>query len=347
MSAALLADLTTLRVGGPARTLVTPRTREELVAAALEVWAGPEDWLVLGGGSNVVVGDEGFDGTVIRVKSRGIERVPAGPGRVRLRVEAGESWERLVAVSVEEGLAGLEALSGIPGSCGASPIQNIGAYGQELGDTLVAVEFLDYLTGSVERMPVADLGLGYRTSVFKRGLQGVVLAIEIELDDSPLSRPVAYEQLAAALGVSLGDRVPTSTVRETVLALRASKGMVLDEADHDTWSAGSFFTNPVVSESFARHLPDDAPRWAADDDSVKLSAAWLIERAGIRRGFALPGSRSRISTKHTLAITNTGGATASEVAELARFVAERVRNEFGVSLHPEPACVSIEAGSPD
>jgi len=347
MSDALLADLTTLRIGGPARTLVAPRTREELLATALELWATPEDWLVLGGGSNVVIGDEGFDGTVIRVETRGIERVPAGTGRVRLRVEAGESWERLVAFSVEEGLAGLEALSGIPGSCGASPIQNIGAYGQELGDTLVAVEFLDYLTGSVERMPVAALGLGYRTSVFKQGLQGIVLAIEVELDDARLSRPVAYEQLASALGVSVGDRVPIDTVRETVLALRASKGMVLDDADHDTWSAGSFFTNPVVSESFARRLPPDAPRWTADDDAVKLSAAWLIERAGIRRGFALPGSRARISTKHSLAITNTGGATAVEVTELARFVGERVRNEFGVTLHPEPSYISIDTGSGD
>lgn len=340
-----LSELTTLRVGGPAREIVAPDSADAIVRAALDVWAGGDDWLVLGGGSNMVVSDDGFDGTVIRIDSRGITALPgdAHAGTTRLRVEAGEPWDELVAFAVAHGLAGIEALSGIPGSTGASPIQNIGAYGQDMSDVLVAVDFLDFLTGELERIPAADLVLEYRSSVFKSGREGIVTAIEIELDDSDgLSRPVAYDQLAAALGARVGDRVPVADVRTAVLALRASKGMVLDPGDPDTASAGSFFTNPLVSAAFARSLPQAAPRWPTDDGEVKLSAAWLIERAGIRRGFRLPGSRAAISTKHTLAITNTGGASAADVTELARFVQERVRNEFGVHLRPEPVYVGMD-----
>lgn len=338
-----LSELTTLRVGGPARHLVAPDSADAIVRVALDVWAGGDDWLVLGGGSNMVVSDEGFDGTVIRIDSRGITTLPASAGSARLRVEAGEPWDDIVAVTVARGLAGLEALSGIPGSTGASPIQNIGAYGQDVSDVLVAVEFLDFLTGELERIPAAHLELEYRSSVFKSGREGIVTAIEIELDDSDgLSRPVAYDQLAGALGVAVGDRVPVADVRAAVLALRSSKGMVLDPGDPDTASAGSFFTNPLLGAAFARALPEAAPRWPTDDGQVKVSAAWLIERAGIRRGFRLPGSRAAISTKHTLAITNTGGASAEDVTELARFVQERVRNEFGVHLRPEPVYVGMD-----
>jgi UDP-N-acetylmuramate dehydrogenase len=370
-----LSELTTMRVGGVPAAMVAPVTTEELVEAALAVWADDGEWMLLGGGSNTVASDAGFEGTVIRVLTKGIERLPAdGPAdaAVRLRVQAGESWDGLVAYTVEQGWSGIEALSGIPGSVGAAPVQNIGAYGQELSSSLVAIDFLDEESGDLRRMDAAELALGYRTSVLKQGLRGVVTAVELQLreadasaEGAPLGEPIAYPQLAGALGVQLGDRVPLATVRETVLSLRASKGMVLDAADPDTWSAGSFFTNPIVTESFARSLPASAPRWplgrelpdrvipleeyagvgpvpGADNPvRVKLSAAWLIEAAGISRGFRLPGSRAAISSKHTLALTNTGGATADEVGQLARFVQGRVAAEFGIILQPEPVLVGV------
>lgn len=374
-----LSQLTTMRVGGVPARMVAPATEQELVDAALAAWSSDDDWMLLGGGSNTVAGDEGFGGTVIRVITRGIEVSSSAPGRdrVRLRVQAGEPWDSVVAQAVARGWAGIEALSGIPGSSGAAPVQNIGAYGQELGSSLVAIDFLDYETGARRRMEAGELELGYRTSVLKQGLRGVVLAIELDLQDtsaeasvlgSALSAPVAYGQLAGALGVQLGDRVPLSTLRDTVLALRASKGMVLDASDHDTWSAGSFFTNPIVTETFGRTLPGDAPRWPIGplDEMpdrviplsdyagvgpipgaggtvrlVKLSAAWLIEHAGISRGFRLPGSRAAVSSKHTLALTNTGAATADEIAQLARYVQGRVQAEFGVILQPEPVLVGV------
>jgi UDP-N-acetylmuramate dehydrogenase len=365
----VLANLTTLRVGGPAERLIEARDTDELVAATLDVWADGDEWMILGGGSNIVAADEGFAGTVIRTANRGIAELPGEPGRVRLRVEAGEGWDDLVAATVERGLAGMEALSGIPGSVGAAPIQNIGAYGQEAADTLVAVHFLDYLTGDEERIPAGDLALGYRTSIFKQGRQGVVTAVEFDLEPGEgsdgVGAPVRYAQLASALGVELGARAPLGAVRNAVLGLRRSKGMVLAPDDPESVSAGSFFTNPMVTERFSRTLPDDAPRWPVrpedgpvvvplgeaaqvpiaqpalveqpqDEPSVKLSAAWLIERAGVSRGFALPGSRASVSRKHTLALVNRGGATAEEVLELARYIQAMVQSEFGVLLRPEP-----------
>ena len=386
------AQLTTMRVGGPAQHLVTAQSEDELIAIARDAYASGDDVLLLGGGSNTIVCDDGFEGTVIRIATRGMERVGSdGPGRqdaVRLRVQAGESWDGLVALAVRNRWAGIEALSGIPGSVGAAPVQNIGAYGQELSSVLVAVDFLDAASGDVRRMTASDLELGYRTSVLKRGLQGVVIAVEIELEQRPdvgaaLGEPVAYAQLANALAVDVGTQVSLGEGRRTVLSLRESKGMVLDPDDPDSVSAGSFFTNPIVSTRFAHTLPADAPRWplvaeepdlvapldasraeesqvvglmadaAVDRErrrahtesagpGVKLSAAWLIEQAGIRRGFALPGSGAAISSKHTLAITNRGGASAYEVAQLASYVQGRVQAEFGVLLHPEPVLVGLE-----
>jgi UDP-N-acetylmuramate dehydrogenase len=396
-----LSALTTLGVGGVPRRMVAPETEQELVEAALAVWADDDNWMLLAGGSNTVAGDEEFDGTVIRVLTRGVEvlatdaagtdaaATDAAPGadaplaadnalagstRVRLRVQAGEPWDGLVAHTVAQGWSGIEALSGIPGSVGAAPVQNIGAYGQELASCLVAIDFLAADTGETRRMSAAELGLGYRTSVLKQGLAGIVLAVELELHDtaaeasvlgSSLSQPIAYGQLAAALEVQIGDRVPLSRLREAVLALRASKGMVLDPFDTDTASAGSFFTNPIVTESFARSLPESAPRWPLTPEApdriiplehyagvgpvpgadaprtVKLSAAWLIEQAGVHRGFRLPGSRAAISSKHTLALTNAGGATADEIAQLARYVQGRVAAEFGVILQPEPVLIGV------
>ncbi|WP_104163905.1 UDP-N-acetylmuramate dehydrogenase [Cryobacterium sp. N22] len=384
-----LAELTTLRVGGAPAHLVAPADEAGLIQAALDAWGSDEPWVLLGGGSNTVAADAGFDGTVIRVCTRGVEVLaPANEtgadgdadvaidGRpVRIRVQAGEPWDDLVALTVANGWAGIEALSGIPGTSGAAPVQNIGAYGQELSSSLAAIDFLDFESGEVERISATELGLGYRTSVLKQGRRGVVLAIELELRDtsqqaavlgSALSQPVTYPQLANALGVQLGDRVPLAELRQSVLGLRASKGMVLDADDPDTYSAGSFFTNPIVTESFARSLPDDAPRWKQAEielpdrvipldeyagvgpmpgvevlRTVKLSAAWLIEHSGIHRGFRLPGSGAAISSKHTLAITNTGNATADEIGQLARFVQQRVQADFGVILHPEPVFVGF------
>ncbi|MCA0217481.1 MAG: UDP-N-acetylmuramate dehydrogenase [Actinobacteria bacterium] len=336
-----LSRVTTLHVGGPAARYERVTTESQLRDAALSAWSDGDEWLVLGGGSNLVVSDAGFEGSVIHVATTGMDRLEDAGGRVRLRVQAGESWDGLVAHAVAHGWSGIEALSGIPGSAGAAPIQNIGAYGQELSGSLVAIQFLDYLTGEVERVSADDLQLGYRTSALKRGRQGVVLSIDLELADSPVGT-VGYEQLAGALGVEVGARVPIADIRSQVLALRASKGMVLDPADPDTVSCGSFFTNPIVSERFAHGLPPQTPRWLQDDDtSVKLSAAWLIEQAGIGRGFALPGSRAAISSKHTLAITNRGGASAEQVAELSRYVRAQVANRFGVELQPEPIAVGV------
>ena len=369
-----LSELTTIRVGGVPAEFVAADDRDALVEAVLEARASGEDWLLLGGGSNTVASDDGFEGTVIHIRTRGVERLEAPEGRARIRVQAGEPWDHLVALTVRNGWAGIEALSGIPGSTGAAPVQNIGAYGQEIESSLVGVEFLDDQTGEVVYLTRAELGLGYRTSVLKRGRRGVVLSVDLELADNavpgggaPLSAPVAYAQLADALGVTSGSRVPVAELRRAVLALRSSKGMVLDPADPDSVSSGSFFTNPIVSESFARALPADAPRWPqepaepdlvldlpagglhpldvpappATEYTVKLSAAWLIEHAGIRRGFSLPGSGAAISSKHTLAIVNRGGATADDVVQLASFIQARVQAEFGVVLQPEPVLVDL------
>jgi len=333
-----LAELTTLRVGGPAGRLLVADTTDELVAHVVDAWADEDDWLVLGGGSNLLVADQGFPGTVVVVRTRGVDAVTDADG-VTVRVAAGEPWDAFIATTVERGWTGLEALSGIPGTVGAAPVQNIGAYGVELSDVLTAVDFLDAETGERSWVPASELALGYRTSTLKHGRRGVVLTVEFRLGTaSDEGVPVRYAQLAGSLGVELGTLVAPADVRAEVLRLRGSKGMVLDDADPDTWSAGSFFTNPIVSAGFAQTMPDDAPRWPAGDD-VKLSAAWLIEHAGVHRGYGVPGSRAGISTKHTLALTNRGGATAAQVAELARYVQVTVANRFGVTLVPEPVVV--------
>lgn len=340
-----IAELTTLRVGGPARELLSPSTFDELVRQSLDVWNGGEPWLLIGGGSNLLVADEGFDGVVIHILTRGVEVTTDATGETVLRVQAGEPWDAVVEYAVEHGLSGIEALSGIPGSAGAAPVQNIGAYGQELSDVLRSVEFLDADEREIVRLTAKDLELGYRTSTLKRGRRGVVLSVDLRLTQSELSAPIDYDQLAKALGVSIGEQAPLREVRDAVIALRASKGMVLDAADPDSVSAGSFFTNPIVSENFARGLPRDAPRWILDPDApdspVKLSAAWLIEHATIARGFSLPSSGAAISSKHTLAIVNTGTATAGDIAELARYIHLRVLAEFGVLLQPEPTLVGV------
>ncbi|GHD83271.1 UDP-N-acetylmuramate dehydrogenase [Salinibacterium amurskyense] len=360
---ALLADLTTIRVGGPAHTLLRPATEQELIVTMRDVWQRGDEWLLIGGGSNMVISDEGFDGTVIHIATRGIQLVSQTDTTLSLRVQAGESWDGLVAKLVSRGWAGLEALSGIPGSVGAAPIQNIGAYGQEVASVLDGIDFLDYDNSEFVHLTTAELELGYRNSVIKEGRAGVVLAVYFTLTASPEST-VQYQQLATALGVNIGDGVPVQQVRDTVLALRASKAMVLDPNEPDSASCGSFFTNPIVPEHIARALPADAPRWVVDDEPVadvvvplgetpapppppkprlvKLSAAWLIENSGVNKGFRLPGSRAAVSTKHSLAIVNRTGADAAEIAELARYIGACVLSRYGIHLQPEPVAVGVE-----
>ncbi|HIY66146.1 MAG TPA: UDP-N-acetylmuramate dehydrogenase [Candidatus Agrococcus pullicola] len=344
------AELTTIRVGGEIAETIEATTVDDATGAYRQLIRADEDFIVLGGGSNTVASDDRYSGTALLMRTRGIE-TSVDDGAVKLRVQAGEEWDALVAKAVESGWSGIEAMAGIPGSVGAAPIQNIGAYGQELASVLVAIDFLDAETLEVRRLERDELGLAYRYSKIKgRELRGLVLAVELRLQVTGESQPVAYTQLADALGAELGDRRPLAEVRDAVLQLRASKGMVLSE-DPDSVSAGSFFTNPVVSVKFARDLPKDAPRFPAGTvtldsgelvETVKLSAAWLIEKAGIGRGFSLGHSRAAISSKHTLAITNTGGATGEEIAELARFVQARVENALGVYLVNEPVLVGLQ-----
>jgi UDP-N-acetylmuramate dehydrogenase len=342
-----LAPLTTLRLGGPAARMVVAGTEEELVAAVREADAAGEAVLLLAGGSNVVVSDEGFPGTVVRVATRGVRRRDAN-GRVRLTVQAGEPWEAVVDEAVGEGLAGLECLTGIPGSAGATPIQNVGAYGQEVAETISAVRVFDRLTGTVEELPPRACGFRYRTSVFRHDDRRVVLAVAFDLERSTASMPIRYAQLAAALGVRVSERAPLAEARAAVLTLRRAKGMVVDPADPDSVSAGSFFMNPVLDAGDFAELQRRASEWlGADaqgpphfpgpDGRVKTSAAWLIERAGFHRGHER--GRVAISTKHSLALVNRGGATTAELVALAREIAVGVRDAFGVELLPEPVFV--------
>ena len=340
-----LADLTTLRVGGPAGSLVEATSEAEFIDAIRTADAEGTPLLVIGGGSNLLVGDEGFDGLVLRDARSSITIQDDGfCGGVSATATAGTSWDVLVERANLEEWVGLEALSGIPGSVGAAPVQNIGAYGGELADTLAYVRTWDREANAVRTLMHIELGFGYRTSILKRSLvtpygptpRYVVLDVTVHTRFGSRSAPIRYQQLADALGLAVGDTAPISEVRAAVLALRGSKGMVLDPSDHDTWSAGSFFTNPVVPEA---EVPEGAPRFPASGGNVKTSAAWLIEQAGFSRGFALPNSAAAVSTKHSLAITNRGGATSGQIADLARHLRDGVREAYGIELTPEPVLV--------
>ena len=350
-----LADLTTLRVGGPVAAYAEPHSEAELVDAVRGADEAGTPLLVLGGGSNVLAADAGFDGLVVRDARRGVDGVAdsscAGADVV---VPAGQPWDEVVATAVAEGWMGVEALSGIPGSTGATPVQNVGAYGQEVAETLSSVRVYDRLERRTRLLAVGELGLGYRTSLLKRSLTDdaggrpwgptgryVVLDVTFQLRLASLSAPVRYAELARTLGVQPGERAPLDDVRRTVLALRAGKGMVLDEADHDTWSAGSFFTNPFLTAAQAAALPEGAPRWEQPDGRVKASAAWLIEHAGFGKGYGLEvrDGRVSLSTKHTLALTNRGGASTADLLALAREVRDGVEAAYGVRLVNEPVTV--------
>ncbi len=332
-----LAPLTTLRLGGPARDLVVVRREDELIRTIRELDAAGEPVLVLAGGSNVVIADAGFDGTVVHVQTRGVAADDA-----TITVQAGEPWDPLVHRTVDAGLAGIECLSGIPGSTGATPIQNVGAYGQDVSQTISMVRVLDRASGRIEELTPAQCGFRYRTSAFKHRDDRIVLAVRFALRASRESGPIAYPELARALGVAVGATAPLTEVRDAVLTLRRGKGMVVDPADPDSISAGSFFTNPILdAEAFAglerRAAPQRPPAWPETDGRVKTSAAWLIERAGFARG--LTRGPVGISAKHTLALVNRGGATTAALVALAREVADGVQRAFGVTLVPEPVFV--------
>lgn len=341
-----LAGYTTLRVGGPATRFVAAESAEDVVAA---VRAADDALLILGGGSNLVIADSGFDGTVVQVANRGSKIDALGDGRVALTVEAGEDWDAVVRRTVDAGLGGLECLSGIPGSVGATPVQNVGAYGVEIAQLLISVDLLDRASGEIRTLAAAELALGYRTSMLKNTERAVVLRVRFELADGGMSAPIRYTELARVLGVRQGKQVPAADARAAVLELRRGKGMVLDADDHDTWSVGSFFTNPIVADGelpevlariVSRVGPDvPVPQYPAGVGTSKLSAAWLIERAGFTKGHTGPGGRVTLSTKHTLALSNRGEATTEDVLALAREVHNGVQDTFGVSLHPEPVLV--------
>ncbi|WP_428833237.1 UDP-N-acetylmuramate dehydrogenase [Micromonospora coerulea] len=341
-----MARYTTLRLGGAARRLETATSAEQIVQKVQEAQGRDEPVLVLAGGSNVVIGDQGFPGSVVLVRSRGFRVVAEDADTVTVRVEAGEPWDDLVAATVANGWSGLECLSGIPGSAGATPIQNVGAYGQEVAETITGVQVYDRTAGSVGRIAAADCGFAYRGSIFKYSDRWVVLSVDFRLIRSPLSTPVRYAELARALDVEVGGRVPLADARATVLRLRAGKGMVLDAADPDTWSVGSFFTNPVLEREAYELLRERAadlgepPAWPGAGDVVKVSAAWLIDKAGFAKGHPGPEGVA-ISTKHTLALTNhRGTASTAALVALAREIRDGVHDRFGVTLHPEPVLIN-------
>lgn len=336
-SAVPLAPLTTLRLGGPACRLVDAASADEVVAAFRAAASRDVDGpvLLMGGGSNLVIADAGWPGTVVRVGSRGRVAARRPDGSVLLTVEAGEDWDDVVADAVTDGLGGLECLSGVPGRTGATPVQNVGAYGVEIADLLVDVDLYDRRSDTVRaHVPAAALGLAYRTSALKGNADAVVLRVRLAVAADGRSAPIRYAELARTLGVDPGGRVPAAAARDAVLDLRRSKGMVLDAADHDTWSVGSFFTNPVVSQAVA---PPQAPWWPAGAGRVKLPAAWLIEHAGFARGFG--GEHVALSGRHVLALTHRGGGTTAELLALAARVRAGVEHRFGIRLEPEPVLV--------
>ncbi|MDG5485649.1 UDP-N-acetylmuramate dehydrogenase [Mycolicibacterium gadium] len=331
-----LAPLTTLRVGPVAQRLITCDTTQKVVDVTRAL--GPDsDALVLAGGSNVVLADDLTDLTVVLLANTEI----TVEGNV-VRAEAGAAWDDVVVTSLAHGLGGLECLSGIPGSAGATPVQNVGAYGAEVADTISRVRLLDRRTGEDSWVAPSTLQFGYRTSVLKHSGASIVLEVEFELRPDGLSVPIRYGELANALGAEPNSRIDAARVRDAVLALRAGKGMVLDEADHDTWSVGSFFTNPVVDQEVFERLRGSVdgvvPNYPAPD-GVKLAAGWLVERAGFAKGFPGNDAAARLSTKHALAVTNRGGATTSDVIALARAVRDGVRTTFGIELTPEPILI--------
>ncbi|SDT49478.1 UDP-N-acetylmuramate dehydrogenase [Pseudarthrobacter equi] len=354
MTSTLLSSLTTSAVGGPAGKYIEARTEAEIIDAVRTADAAGEQVLIIAGGSNLLISDDGYPGTVVKIASEGFTvNAEDSCGGVAVVVQAGHNWDQLVDYAVRHAWSGIEALSGIPGSTGATPVQNVGAYGADVSQTIAAVRTWDRERNAVQTFTNSELKFGYRDSILKQTTVNgspryVVLTVEFQLPLGRMSAPIRYAELARSLGVEAGKRAYSNDVRREVLRLRASKGMVLDPADRDTYSTGSFFTNPIVPESEAASLPENAPRYPAGQDGmVKLSAAWLIDQAGFGKGFGLEpdsvsGGRASLSTKHTLAITNRGGADASDVVAVAREVRAGVERRFGVRLHPEPLLIGLE-----
>ncbi|GAA4117052.1 UDP-N-acetylmuramate dehydrogenase [Enteractinococcus coprophilus] len=365
MTQNLLANHTTARVGGPATTWITVTTEDQLTRAVADTDAAGVPLLVVAGGSNLLVADEGFPGTVVQISTEGVEIIESTDHNVHIRVAAGHQWDDVVAWSVTQGLTGIEALSGIPGSTGATPVQNVGAYGADISQTLHSIRVWDRENHEIVELTGEDLDFGYRDSIIKRSIASsatnfhqasprwIVLTVDLQLTKTGELAPVRYTQLARALNVELGASAPLQHIRQTVLGLRASKGMVLDPTDYDTWSTGSFFTNPIVPNDVAATLPDEAPRFAHheagnDADTIKLSAAWLIDHAGFHKGFGLNGEsgtvegRASLSTKHTLALTNRGSATTRDLIRIASLVRNGVAEKWGIRLVPEPVLIGVQ-----
>jgi UDP-N-acetylmuramate dehydrogenase len=334
-----LSQYTSLRVGGPATKFVEVHTESEIIQALND--AGNSPVLILGGGTNVLISDAGFAGTVIHIANSAlVSEVDACSGAT-LTIGAGENWDDFVALTIERGFAGLETLSGIPGTVGAAPIQNIGAYGHEVSEFITRVRTYDRKEKALKTFTNSECEFSYRNSHFKAHPgRYVVLEVQFQIRIGEESDPITYLELARKLGVQLGDHAPVAATREAVLELRASKGMLLSADDHDSWSAGSFFTNPIISQQEADSLPDAAPKWPLIDGRVKISAAWLIENAGMHKGDEVGGAR--ISTKHVLALTNAGDATASDIAQLAKRARDQVKEKFGITLEAEVNLVGVE-----
>jgi UDP-N-acetylmuramate dehydrogenase len=334
-----LADFTTLRLGGPAARVVAATDTDDLVEVVRKADRAGQPVLVVGGGSNLVVGDAGWDGLVVLVRTEGFDAVEDGDS-VAVTVGAGQPWDAFVAATVEHGWSGLASMSGIPGLTGATPIQNVGAYGSEVADVITGLRLLDRSSGEVQDWHPDRAGFGFRNSAFKHTDRYVILSVTFGLRRSADAPPVRYLELARRLGVEPGAVAPSDQVRKIVLELRRSKGMVLDAADADTWSVGSFFVNPFVAPE---QVPDGCPHWEVDE-GIKLSAAWLIENAGFGKGFGLDRGAGRVavSTKHTLALTNRGGATTAELLHLARVIRDGVEQRFGIRLRPEAHLVGVE-----
>ena len=337
MAANDLANFTTLGVGGPAAEIIKVKTEEELIAAIKAGDASKTPLLILGGGSNVLISDSGFAGTVIKVETTGNSfEIDACSGGT-LTVSAGTDWDEFVAFTIEKGLANLESLSGIPGTVGGAPIQNIGAYGHEVSEVIARVRTFDRKEQAVKTFTASQCEFGYRNSIFKTDANRyVILDVTFQLRIGEASLPIGYVELAKELGVEIGARVAITEVRDAVLKLRSAKGMLIGEGIK---SAGSFFMNPVLEKSIAEKLPSDAPRWPMSDGRVKTSAAWLMEHAGVSKGDQLAGAQ--ISPKHVLALSNAGDATAKDLIALAKSAQEKVRAKFGITLQTEVQLVGL------
>ena len=334
-----LSSFTTLRVGGPARKIIHAHSEAELIEFVKAADSAKEPILILGGGSNLLISDAGFAGTVIRVESKGNALDYDACSGGMIEVSAGEDWDKFVEISIEKGFADLESLSGIPGTVGGAPIQNIGAYGHEVSETIARVKTYDRSKGKVKTFTNTECKFSYRNSIFKEQPgRYVILTVTFQLRKGAQSLPITYAELAKQLSVNIGDQVEVAKVREAVLKLRASKGMLIN-LENEIYSAGSFFVNPILSKSAADQLPADAPRWPQNDGKIKTSAAWLMEHSGVIKGEKLAGAQ--ISDKHVLALTNSGGATAEDIVELAKRARKKVYEKFGIKLEAEVQLVGV------